>query len=310
MALPSTENAATVNAPNLVDAEAQPSTPIPSARTAIESAQIPIPVAITANTPPTDEPPFPLNHARIQWDNVMQVYSTLVDNTGTNTAINALKPNTGERWRFPQTGGSALMRTDFAAPKQWDTVCVGAHNVGSLGGTVRVQYVPAGGGGALIFDDIQPENDDPIMLHSQALISSQSIQITVFGATGTVEVGYVSAGVALQMPRPFFGGHSPINDSDVTRYYHNMSESGNIIGQEIRSQGYQTSAQWNNIPDAWCRTYFGAFKQYAKTNPFFFAWNLLEYPTDVGFVRVNKDINAPYSGTRNLRSISMDLMGY
>jgi len=112
------------------------------------------------------------------------------------------------------------------------------------------------------------------------------------------------------MQRPFFNGHTPITDSDVTEYYSNRSESGEIIGQQIRRKGFETQAQWNNIDDGWYRSYFAPFKQYVKTRPFFFAWNLLEYPDDVGFCRINQDIRSPIqNGSTTKRTVNMTLLG-
>lgn len=287
----------------------------PSAATAESAPSITTPSALTANAGTKITPPFPLNHARILYDNVLEDYSTVTANNQSAgyPAINALKPNTYESWRF--TTSSSTMQVDFGGGvKTFDMLCIGAHNLGRAGADIQIWYEPEPGGTFVQFDTTKSppfdQQQHPIVFYSQTAVSALTIEIRITSASGVPSIGYISAGVALQMQRPFFNGHTPITDGDVTEYYSNRTESGEIIGQQIRRQGYETSADWQNLDDDWYRTYFAPFKQAAKLRPFFFAWNLLEYPDDVGFCRIAQDISAPMqNGTRVKRNISMNMLG-
>ena len=259
-------------------------------------------LANSVSTPTT--PPFPLNHARILYDNTLQSYTSIGDTQVTGTAANALKPNTFERWSFTGNNSFQLFLSDGAPV---DTICIGGHNF--IGTTVRFYYDE--GAGEVLLETRNPLTNDPIMVHTETAFNPNAIRVEVTGS-GSLFAAYISAGVSLQMQRPFFNGHTPITDADVTSYYHNKTESGNIIGQAIRSQGYKTSYSWNNIDDTWYRTYFAPFKQAIKTQPFFIAWNLLEYPLDVGFGRVAQDISvAMQNGTVTKRSgLSFEFLGF
>lgn len=267
------------------------------------------PSAISGSVTDLVLPPFPLNHARILYDNLLFNYSSITISSGTGTT-NLVKPNTWERWNFTHDGNQAFV-IEIVDTIQMDTICIGSHNLGDLGCTVEFYYdIDVEPGGFVKIGEVNPTNNDAIMLHLDTPLTTGRIQVNLTGGNNIKGyVGYVSAGIALQMQRPFFGGHTPITDADNTRYYSNKTESGNIIGQQIRSQGYQTKADWKNINDNWYRTYFTPFKQTAKQYPFFFAWNLLEYPNDVGLCRISNDIQAPYGGQKTLRSISIDLLG-
>ncbi|APC46583.1 hypothetical protein [Alteromonas phage PB15] len=287
----------------------------PSTATAESAPVIATPSALTANAGTKITPPFPLNHARILYDNVLEDYSTVTANNQSAgyPAINALKPNTYESWRF--TTSSSTMQVDFGGGvKTFDMLCIGAHNLGRAGANIQVWYEPEPGGTFFQFDTTKSplfdQQQHPIVFYSQTAVSALTIEIRITSASGVPSIGYISAGVALQMQRPFFNGHTPITDGDATQYYSNRTESGEIIGQQIRRQGYETSADWQNLDDDWYRTYFAPFKQAAKLRPFFFAWNLLECPDDVGFCRIAQDISAPMqNGTRVKRNISMTLLG-
>lgn len=297
-----------VNPPSSKTALAKASVPTPSAKTAESASVAPAPSTLTANPATAITPPFPLNHARILYENVLQGYNSITDTGPTGTAINAIKPNTWERWKFSTAANTLII--DFSTAVDFDTVCIASHNLSNAGATVAVYYEPEPGGVFLELDTKTPTNNEPICFYSETLLDALTIEIRITGASGVPQIGYISAGESLQMQRPFFNGHIPITDGDVTEYYSNRTESGEIIGQQIRRQGYQTSADWRYIDDTWYRTYFDPFKKAAKLTPFFFMWNLLEYPDDVGFCRISQDINCPMqNGFTTKRTINMTLLG-
>lgn len=272
-------------------------------------AQPPTPVVGTKVTPP-----FPLHHARILYDNVLEDYSGIsaTSNVINFPAVDAVKPNTYESWRFSTS--DATLSIDFGGVnKNIDMLCIGSHNLNRAGATVEFWYAETFGGTFVQFGSaISPAftENQSIAFYSETAVSAAEIEIRITGASGVPKIGYISAGVALQMQRPFFNGHTPISDADVTEYYSNRTESGEIIGQQIRRKGYETSAEWQNLDDGWYRQYFAPFKEAAKLRPFFFAWNLLEYPKDVGFCRIAQDISAPMQNGVNItRNVSMNLLG-
>ncbi|MCP4187181.1 MAG: hypothetical protein GY763_06200 [Gammaproteobacteria bacterium] len=191
-----------------------------------------------------------------------------------------------------------------------DSVAICAHNIG--GSTIETNYTATLGGSFSEFapDKVSSSANTAIMIHrTSGSVSVRELKIRFSTGAGDFYVGYIMAGVALQMQRPFFGGHTPITDATVTKFYDSWTESGNIIGRSKRSQGQETNADFKNIDDGWYRNYFQGFKESALTLPYAFAWNLLEYPDDVGLCYTDSDISAPYVGTRALRSISFTLKG-
>lgn len=283
---------------------ANPSAPQdkPVAADTVNGVVIPAPSTLATVAGTLTTPPFPLNHARILYTNALEQQASTFDSQSTGTALNALKPNTWERWAFT---GSNTISILLGGNVSIDSVCIGSHNF--QGTTVTVSY--DSGAGITPITTLSPASNAPIFVHLQNAVSVNAVYVEVTGS-GSRFAGYISAGIALQMQRPFFNGHTPITDGDATQYYSNRTESGEIIGQQIRRQGFETSADWQNIDDTWYRTYFAPFKQAAKLRPFFFAWNLLEYPNDVGFCRISQDVSAPMqNGTVTKRSISMNLLG-
>jgi len=247
--------------------------------------------------------PFALNHARILHNNLL-TGSAATSSGGVNPSYTLL-PNTFERFTFTETQTITYV---LPVNVSIDTVCLGAHNLGDKY-SVLASYKATTGGTLVSFGATTPTTDTAIMLHSATTVSVKELIITF---TGTVDgyVGVVSAGISMQMPRPFFSGHSPLPLSAVTEYSNSTTETGQWVGREIKSRGFETSVSWDNLPSDFVRGDFFAFMQNAKSLPFFFAWNLLLYPNDVGYVSVNEDIKPSLSGRRTYMSVGFDLQGH
>lgn len=275
---------------------AQPDIDNASAATTQNAPAFSAPSSITPKTGTLIAPPFPLNHARILYRNKLENYQSVVSDVASN-ALNALKRNTWEKWT-PSGAGyfKATMQFDIGV----DAIAIGAHNLGTKGYTVEAFYRETTAGPLIPFGTSRtPTDDSPIMWYLPFDTLMRVVEIYISGSTGAAEVGYISAGKALQMQRPFFNGHNPFDDSDVTEYYAKRTESGERIGRDIRRKGFETSFEWSNLDDEWYRTYIPEFKQYAKINPIFVAWNLLEYPNDIAFGETTDDMKASMqNGTR------------
>lgn len=265
-------------------------------------------IAPIPNPLPASNPPFALNHARILYSSVLT--SSVVTTSGGANGDLVLIPNTADRWTITAGASEAILFT-LPANSNVDTVCIGAHNLGSSGATVSVIYdADAIGGGWVTFAPaVAPNDDTAIMFHVGTAVSARRIQINISSGFNDLFIGSVYAGVALQMQRPFFSGHTPLPLSASTVRYSSMTEGGNFVGEQIRRIGFNTSGSWSNLENDWYRFYFQPFVIHARTLPFYFAWNLAAYPTDVGYVKTSQDISPAY-GVRDKFDVSFDMVGF
>jgi len=303
------EDSASVDKPSAKNAQIAATLNVPLVFTGQDFADIVAPSAITSSVTDLVAPPFPLNHARILYENELFNYSSITANVGNSNVNLSTVPNTFQRWAFSGAGAKEVTIV-LPSAVQMDSVAICAHNIG--GSTIETDYAATLGGSFSEFapDKTSSSANTAIMVHrTSGSVSVRELKIRFSTGAGDFYVGYIMAGVALQMQRPFFSGHTPITDATVTKFYDSWTESGNIIGRSKRSQGQETNADFKNIDDGWYRNYFQGFEKSALTLPYFFAWNLLEYPDDVGLCFTDTDISAPYSGVRNLRSISFPMKG-
>lgn len=266
------------------------------------------PIAIpTAITPVafSDSPPFALNHARILYDNYL--LTSTASSPGGSGASLTLSPNTFDRWESPTSDYIEFLLTDN---RDIDTVCIGAHNLGTMGYTLTVQYRVAALSPLIDFGVITPTDDRSIMIHLNTAINAKVIQVKITGGSGNAYIGSIYAGIALQMQRPFYGGSTPSQMSAKTEYFTNWSESGELIGRSIRRSGYGTKYSWRNISDTWYKEYFQPFVDSVKLYPAYIAWNLLEHPNDVFYFYTTADIAPSYSGSRDLMEVSFEAKGH
>jgi hypothetical protein len=270
----------------------------------VAAGALSVPNSITANALDPEVPPFSLKHARILYLNKL-LGSTVATSAGTNGSL-VLVPNTADRWAI--TAGGSITFT-LSAAVTMDSAAIGAHNLGSTNHVVSVEYSSATTGSFSTFKASQtPTEDTAMMFHNAASVSVRRLKITCTGS-GSAFVGSIYAGIALQMQRPFFAGHSPLPLSAKTIRYSSVTEGGNFVGEQIRRIGFRASAPFKNISNDWYRTYFQPFVVHARTLPFFFAWNLEQYPTDVGYCKTSEDITPAY-GSLDMFNVSFDLVGF
>jgi hypothetical protein len=268
----------------------------------VASSSIPAPIP---NPLPSNLPPFALNHARILYNSVLTGSASFTDN-GVNPSF-PLIPNTAQRWT---TLVDSFIKFIIPSNEDVDTVCIGAHNLNAGNYTVTAFYRTTDGGTLTAFAaSVTPTKNNAIMIHRSTTVSAKVIEIHITNGSGAAFIGSIYAGIAMQMQRPFFAGHTPAVLARQADYYSSMSESGNFIGVEVRRRAIESQASWSNLNDEWYRIYFVPFLDSAELLPFYFAWNLLQYPTDVSYCKNITNISPVYSGTKDLMTVSIPLIG-
>jgi hypothetical protein len=299
------EGYAAIATPTANTSEAIPDTAIPSVETAEAPAAVATPSVFTAVSVGAVAPPFPLNYARILYQNLL-IGSSVSVTTGTGGSL-TLIPNTYESWRF--TNGAEITFT-LPANADLDTFCVGAHNLGAEGFSVGVDFSSATTGAFSPFTVGQlPTDNKALMFHISSTVDVRRIKLVCSG-TGSISIGSIYAGVALQLMRPFYAGFTPPRWAEKTTYRNTNSSTGNFLGRDIVRVGGETSIDVNNLDNGWIETYFMPFKNAVKLSPYYIAWNLSEHPLDVALCQTSDDVELSPNGIRDLVQASWSAMIY
>ena len=246
----------------------------------------------------------PLTHARIAHANNWHGFGTPNAST-TATGYFDDAPNnslTYEKWQ--PTANPSTWETSLGANYSADYCCIAAHDLGSTGCSLQVQYF--NGSWLDLIPTTAILDDSPIMVIFEPQSRWQwRINVTV----GTVPtIGVIRFGAALQMQRPLYGGHAPADFNRATKMKSNISATGEFLGRTKQRTELQTSFAWQHLTAAWVRTNWGVFQQAYETEPFFVAWR----PDTFGEV-IYGQTDAPATptnmGIKSLMSVDLTMRG-
>lgn len=243
----------------------------------------------------------PLNHARILWD--FRPGSASGDGDNPELAANDY---TAQRWAFT---GSASWVYQFNSTQPVDTFVIAAHNL--AGRSVTIGTSAATSGAFTTRATFIVPNNKPIFVMANTsaglAIDTRRYQVSVNGAG---QVGIIRAGLALQMQRSLYGGHSPALWSRVTEGQQAFSETGQWLGRTQKRLAYSTSYAWEHLNAAWYRANFEPFAQTLPLKPFAIAGNPQAMPDDVAWAWSQGDVRPQNMGIRDFVSVGLDITGF
>ena len=245
----------------------------------------------------------PLNHARILWSPL----TGTISGGGTNPAY-AANDYTSQRWQLAPGGNNWTLQT--SDNQLIDSVFIAAHNL--AGKTVTISTAStAGGAHTTRVSFVSDDNSSIAAFFNNAgtAYTIREVRINVNDGTA-VAIGIIRAGVSLQLPIPFFGGHRPLNLNRVTEAQQQFSETGQWLGRIIKRRAVTTTYSWEYLTASWYDTNFEPFAQTLPLRPFFIAGNPSKIATDVGFVWTDRDVEPVNMGIKDYRSVSLPVTGY
>jgi len=217
-------------------------------------------------------------------------YTNLLTASTTSAAEKALTPNTYER--YEPSSGALTVKFQTSAEADVNFIGIAAHALS--GESVLVQTAATVGGALTTVDEITFSDNSPIMLNFDTRTIREVALIVTLSAAS--EIGVIYAGLALQMPRDIYGGHTPVDLAAKTGFQATQSESGQILGKTIIKQGLETSFNWKLLDDQFIRNDFKLFIISARTAPFFIKWRPDFYSNAVAYGEVNHDIKPQNMG--------------
>ena len=222
-------------------------------------------------------------------------YENLLTESTTGDAAPTLLPTTYDRYTL--ASGTVTTKYQLASDSIVNYIAVAGHNFGTHDGglDITVGYALTVGGSVIDVEYIKPLDNTALMFIFDSVEVAEII-ITVVSTTSGAEFAVIYAGELLEMQRPIFGGHSPINLAAKTKYQSVKSESGNLLGRSITRQGLESTFNWQNLDDTWVRETFMPFVRSARTTPFFITWRPDYYSLEVAYGQTTDDIKPANQG--------------
>jgi len=93
----------------------------------------------------------------------------------------------------------------------------------------------------------------------------------------------------------------------------NRSKTGQLLGTVVRFKPYTISARWSKLSRTWVDASFRPFWENwaSELKPFFWAWDLDTFPSDVRFVMIDPEsaLETPVTVLSTYDSVSLEMVG-
>lgn len=230
----------------------------------------------------------------------------------TNPAYLAALPNTDERWKS-QGIPSHLFRVVISSEQAEfiDYFGIAAHR-GLIGKQIRVVIRRYGYPNVDIAPFMVTKSTPIFRLIEAAECNEVLIIFEGDGSDFDIDIGFISIGQTVALPRRIYVGHSPMPFSRRPETRFLVSDNGTFLGQEKQKTLMRSSVSMSNIPPDYYRDIiYPSFQLPAETQPFFWSWRPGTYPDEVAFCWLpTGQFNQQNEKPNGFMNISFDLMGH
>lgn len=218
----------------------------------------------------------------VLWDNKLTGGAITASSTFAGTlASNTLTETTYDFWKS-NVSGSGYLTVDMATPTKLDSVSVVAHNLGSIGATVKVQYSSDG----VTFTDVasvDPTDDSTILI----IIPAETYQywrLDISGGSDYPIVGVFIGGERFVFPGGVKAPYTPIWQSQSVELLQSMSLNGQFLGNRVIRKGAMTQINLTAVERTFAEGDLQPFrKHYNDGQAFVWAAGPLIFPNDVAY---------------------------
>ena len=216
------------------------------------------------------------NNPVILWRNLSGALSSPDGFESDGALANALDPITGSYALPSVVSGAAQMTWGTAT---LNSVAIAAHNLGTLGATVAIEFSDDGGSNWTSVASVSPNSDDAVLFRFEEQVHDDwRLSITSI-SSGQPSIGVLTAGLELVVERPLYQGYAPpLTPTNITLQA-NVSEGGNYLGAAVVRRGSSAKATLDRLSEAFLRSDAWAEFQahFNDGNPFFWAWGPAKY---------------------------------
>lgn len=237
--------------------------------------------------------------------------ATAPDGVATNgEAANALSGNTFDVAMPLVVSNVAILA--FTASAAINNISIAAHNLGTLGASVTVQYFESGAWVDTEAGTVNPTDDQAIMWR----IGGQNradwrVRMTGI-ASGQPMIGVLMAGIETIVNQRIYIGYAPPLTPNRIDIQPVMSEGGHFLGSVVVSKSSQVVAEITEADIAFVRStdWLGFQAHFNSGAGFFWGWRPEKYG-DLFYARSNGGVLAPQNtGPKDRVSFSLPMEFY
>lgn len=197
-------------------------------------------------------------------------------------------------WQSSVIGDTALTCT-FQTAKAANGYALFKHNLGDIAGTVKLQHSDDG----VIFTDIAGSEQTPA--NNKAIffvfpeVSHPVWRLLFTGIDGgeTLIVGQAFIGPALRVFGGPETGWTPPNLAFNDKFINSRADGGDFLGRSLIRKGNKTGFNVSAVPATWVRQNWEPFLTVAQLQPFYYAWNTVDFPFEVAYCYTEDNVAKP-----------------
>lgn len=222
---------------------------------------------------------------------------------------------TYDRWvATGAAGGNASLQLALGAPASLSFCAITAHNIGTLGASVRVEYSVNGGSSWIDCGagTAAPDDNQAIGFYFDA-VSAQHWRVLVVNAAGQdVEIGVALFSRAIVIEQRIYQGYAPPITQNVVELQSNVSEGGNFLGSSEVRKGSMASAELSEITPAFLRSaeWKGFQAHFNEGGGMFWAWRPTDYGDLFYAIRQGAVIAPSNTGPKDYMGFTMNMRLY
>jgi hypothetical protein len=207
-------------------------------------------------------------------EDLVSATSENVDNPVTNLA----NPSTSFVW---QAASTAQQDIDAEIGEVIDYIGIARHN---LRPTAEIRIQARIGTTFFTISDWTAVGVRQVLFYRLNDAEPDGIRISLRNNNVAPIIGVLYAGIALELQRNIYVGHTPVTLGRDIVTVGGYSENGQYLGEVVRREGRSTSVSLQNLTPDWYRDELDAFIRQRPRKPAFFAWRPQSYPAEVGYV--------------------------
>lgn len=255
----------------------------------------------------TEAPPW---SPVVGWHNLVTADNVEAD-TEENSypATNLATVLTVERWQASTTAEQRIIVTpEFLG--EIDYIAVARHNFGSAQISVSVEVYTELDEGSPVWVEVVQQvllaDDSPVLFRfdPQAVVGV-CLRLRTGDAVARAAVLYV--GKLLILKPTIQTDFTPLNYGRVTDVVNDTTENGEFLGRTVLSETLESSVRLMYLDPQWYRAEMAPFVASTSRRPFFFAWDPLNYPREIGFAWIKAGSNPRPSIYENVGLMSIEL---
>lgn len=200
----------------------------------------------------------------------------------------------------------ASLTVNCGAAKAADFALIYGHDLFTQGATLEVRgstdnFVAS----SVLVATVTPANNNPFLVE----FASASYPYWRFNFTGVTNPSIAVAvlGAALVMPKFLTGGFDPLARTAMLQA--NNNDNGQPLGKIIDFEQFKQTLQFGNVTWTWLRSVWQpAWRSNLRGAPFVFAWDSVNYPTELYLVTAGDTYSTPHQ-QGVLANLQFDISG-